>query len=78
MARRLVILVDLDELPKLILESAQTCFGAHRVQLYIDGKPLTIADTATRMHEMSNNVAAAIAATGEVDMDDYLRNGNGN
>lgn len=75
MGRRLVILVDLDDLPKQILESAVTCFNAHRVQLYIDGEPLSINEAAIRMREMSNNVAAAITTTGEVEMDDFL-NGN--
>lgn len=70
MARELVILVDLDDLPKQILESAATCFDAHRVKLYVDGKPLSIAEAAIRMRELANNVAAAVVAVGEVAMDE--------
>lgn len=76
MPRNLVILIDLEDLPKQILESATTCFSAHRVQLCVDGKPLPPAEAAVRMRELANNVAAMITAVGEVAMDDYLRNGN--
>lgn len=61
MARPIRVELDLDTLPAMILESAQTCFTAQRIQLAINGRILSPEETAKYMREMSNNTAGVIA-----------------
>lgn len=61
MPRVITIQIDLDELPAMIQESAQTCFAAHRIQLAIDGCVLPFEDVARYMREMGNNTAGVLA-----------------
>ena len=61
MARKVTIEVDLDELPTMIRQSAQTCLAAHGIQFMERGRLLSAEETAARMRELGNNVAQLVA-----------------
>lgn len=56
MSRRITITVDIDDLPKLVIDSASTCLRAHGIEL-----------SDKYFKEMGNNVAAGIVSVGDME-----------